>query len=31
MEMEIFVPHSQAEAENIEALADYLNAMFFAN
>lgn len=29
MENEIFVPHTQLEQENVEALKSYLNGMFF--
>lgn len=31
METEIFVPHSEVEAENVKALATYLDSMFFGN
>lgn len=29
MEMEIFVPHSEMERQNCEALADYLNNIYY--
>jgi len=29
MTQEIFVPHNQRERENVMALAEYLNSMFY--
>lgn len=29
MEMEIFVPHSEFEQQNCQALADYLNSIYY--
>jgi hypothetical protein len=29
--MEIFVPHNEKEAKNVEALGEYLSQMYFWN